>query len=151
MSATYSGYRPPRCRIARPSAFSNASSWRARSASFRTSERELWSVNGSLRGLAEPQEVPEDVGSALGVLNLRVELQSEQRPVAATLRGPPRAGGAPPRPRGPGAATGPRASRVGRNDLRPDPGVLQAPPFAVGPLPPVVDDVHAHGTPVAAG
>src|SRR3989442_12302282 len=86
MSATYSGYRPPRCRIARPSAFSNGSSWRARSASFRTSERELWPVNGSLRGLAEPQEVPEDVGPELGVLNLRMELQSEQRPVAVPHR-----------------------------------------------------------------
>src|SRR5207245_10067601 len=86
MSATYSGYRPPRCRIARPSAFSNASSWRARSASFRTSERELWSVNGSLRGLAAAQEVPEDVGSERGLLNLRVEVQSELRPLAVRHR-----------------------------------------------------------------
>src|SRR2546427_507130 len=244
MSATYSGYRPPRCRIARPSAFSNGSSWRARSASFRTSERELWPVNGSLRGLAEPQEVPEDVGPELGVLNLRMELQSEQRPVAvphrldvavlrareshevlgelrdfvvvglpdlesirepfeqdvglvdlhdrlAELRHLGRGGVAPeilrhelvPRadpedgsvervevlavpPHLPGVhadagratrqhepveAIELRDSRVVRTALRLDTEVLQDPPFAVGPLPPVVDDVHAHGTPVAAG
>src|SRR5213593_2934408 len=86
MSATYSGYRPPRCRIARPSAFSNGSSWRARSASLRTSERELWPVTDSLRILAEPQEVSEDVGPELGVLDLRMELQPEQRPVAVPHR-----------------------------------------------------------------
>src|SRR2546426_256272 len=233
MSATYSGYRPPRCRIARPSAFSNGSSWRARSASFRTSERELWPVNGSLRGLAEPQEVPEDVGPELGVLNLRMELQSEQRPVAVphrldvavlrareshevlgelrdfvvvglpdleSIREPfeqdvglvdlhdrlaelrhlgrgrvapeilrhelvPRAdpedgsvervevlavpphlpgvhadAGRATRQHEPVEAIELRDSRVVRNDLRLDTEVLQDPPFAVGPLPPVVDD-----------
>src|SRR2546427_4376455 len=86
MSATYSGYRPPRCRIARPSAFSNGSSWRARSAPFSTSERELWPVTGSRRILAAPQEVSEDVGRELGVLDLRMELQSEQGPVAVPHR-----------------------------------------------------------------
>src|SRR2546426_407685 len=230
--------------LSAPNAVSNASAWRARSASFRTSERELWPVNGSLRGLAEPQEVSEDVGPELGVLNLRMELQSEQRPVAvphrldvavlrareshevlgelrdfvvvglpdlesirepfeqdvglvdlhdrlAELRHLGRGGVAPeilrhelvPRadpedgsvervevlavpPHLPGVhadagratrqhepveAIELRDSRVVRNDLRLDTEVLQDPPFAVGPLPPVVDDVHAHGTPVAAG
>jgi len=40
-----------------------------------------------------------------------------------------------------------RDSRVVRNDLRLDTEVLQDPPFAVGPLPPVVDDVDAHVIP----
>src|SRR5713226_1630502 len=244
MRARYSGYWPPRCRIARPRAFSNGSSWRARSASFRTSERELWPVTGSLRSLAEPQEVSEDVGPELGVLDLRMELQAKQGPVAvphrldvAVLRA--REGHEVPRelrdlvvvglphletiresfeqdvrlvdvhdrlaelrhlgrgrvapevlrhelvsradsedrgvervqvlavpPHLPGVHTDPGGSagqdepvqavqfrdpRVVRDDLRLGAEVLQDPPLAVSPLTPVVDDVDAHGTPVAAG
>src|SRR5439155_25115543 len=86
MSARYSGYWPPRCRIARPRAFSNGSSWRVRSASFRTSQRELRPVTRSLRTLAQPQEVSEDVGPELGVLDLRMELEAKQGPVAVPQR-----------------------------------------------------------------
>src|SRR5207247_10406145 len=86
MSATYAGYWPPRGRIARPRAFSNGSSWWARSASFRTSERELGPVTRSLRTLAQPQEVSEDVGPELGVLDLRMELEAKQGPIAVPHR-----------------------------------------------------------------
>src|SRR5881628_3555064 len=242
MSATYSGYWPPRCRIARPKAFSNGSSWRARSASFRASERELRPVTGSLRSLAEPQEISEDVGPELCVLDLRMELQAEQRPVPVPHRLDvavlgAREGHEVPRElchfvvvglphfeairesfeqdvglvdihdrlaelwhlgRGrvapkvlrhelvsradsedggaervqvlavpahlPGVHADPRGSTgqhepvqavqfrdpgVVRNDFRLGAEVLQDPPLAVGPLAPVVDDVDAHGTPVA--
>src|SRR5205809_3414797 len=86
MSARYSGYWPPRCRIARPRAFSNGSSWRARSAAFRTSQQELRPVTRSLRTLAHPQKFTEDVGPELRVLDLRMELEAKQGPIAVPHR-----------------------------------------------------------------
>src|SRR2546422_10344119 len=48
--------------------------------------RSLARHGASLRTLAEVQEVPEDVGPELGVLDLRMELKAKEGPVALSHR-----------------------------------------------------------------
>src|SRR5207247_1764014 len=72
--------------LARSRLCPNGSWGRARSAASRTYGRQLRHVTRSLRTLAQPQEVSEDVGSELGVLDLRMELEAKQGPIAVPHR-----------------------------------------------------------------
>src|SRR5207247_3913531 len=75
--------------------------------------------------------------------------RAQAPPLPAPLSRLHPAAGAPPAQHEPVRAAQPRDRRVVRDDLRLGAGVLRDPPLAVGPLAPVVDDVDAHGTPVA--
>src|SRR6266705_5449248 len=103
MIAVYWAQSPPRCRTARPSAFSKGSSWRVFSASLRTRARSGRSIAPALtaRGnkartvplsagiLTHLQEVPENLPAELRVLHFRVELEAENGlgPVPHRLNG----------------------------------------------------------------